>query len=227
MNHHIPSPPLLFNFPTQGTLDQQSNCSWCTVRQLCQLTKPSQLLTINAQATIDLNFKHRNTNSTNFNLYSVDLSHRFSYKKESLREKLYSQLFLHPPGVYPLDVQHVGEQPLCEHFCPHCEHGDIFPACPPIICVGVWVGWLVGSPGETWMINSVHPFSLHPLCIGSVVCIMPGWRACVCAQGRRWFPHLREGTYRELLGQLLLAWNSLPLPARPRNDHREELPPVG
>ena len=103
---------------------------------------------------------------------------------------MYSQLFLHPPG-YPLDVQQVGEHPLCEHFCPHWEHKDGFLAWPPIICVGVWGGWLVGSPGETWMINSVHPFSLHPLCIGSVV--HPGWCACVCAQGTV-VPTPEEGT---------------------------------
>ena len=55
------------------------------------------------------------------------------------------------------------------------------------------LGWFVGSPGETWMINSVHPFSLHPLCIGSVV--HPAWLVCmcVCAQGTV-VPTPEEGT---------------------------------
>ena len=194
MNHHIPSPPLLFYFPTQGTLDQSnSNCSWCTVRQLCQLTKPSQLLTINAQATIDLNFKHRNTNSTNFNLYSVDRSHRFSYKKESLREKLYSQLFLHPPGVYPLDVQQVGElnSPYV-NISGHIVSMEIssLHGLPLYVWVFGVVGWLAHLGKLGWSTLCIHfpciHFALAPWCI------LPGWRACVCAQGRRWFPHLRR-----------------------------------
>ena len=144
----------------------------------------------------------------------------------ALREKLHSQLFLHLPSVYLLHAQQVGEHPLCEHFCPHWEHKDGFLAWPPIICVGVWVGWLVGSPGETWMINSVHPFSLHPLCIGSVV--HPARRACmcVCAQGGRWFPHLRREPRASRPTVTCLEQSALPS-ARPRNDHREELPPVG
>ena len=192
MNHHIPSPPLLFNFPTQGTL-VQSNCSWCTVRQLCQLTKPSQLLTINAQATIDLNFKHRNTNSTNFNLYSVDLSHRFSYKKESLREKLYSQLFLHPPGVYPLDVQQVGElnSPYV-NISGHIVSMEIssLHGLPLYVWVFGVVGWLTWGNLDDQLCASIFPASTLHWLRG----VHPAWLACmcVCAQGGRWFPHLRR-----------------------------------
>ena len=74
------------------------------------------------------------------------------------------------------------------------------------------LGWFVGSPGETWMINSVHPFSLHPLCIGSVV--HPAWLACmcVCAQGGRWFPHLRREPRASRPTVTCLEQSALPLP---------------
>ena len=75
-------------------------------------------------------------------------------------------------------------------------------------CLGWLFGWLTWGNLDDQLCASIFPASTLHWLRG----VHPAWLACmcVCAQGdggsHTW------GGNRELLGQLLLAWNSLPLP---------------